>query len=112
LGDQFKIVTREVIADWRLQQEAIAARKRAEQEQREREAREQAERERERQQSGDDCDRLAANSTDAKRVTEGVTFEQLGQQADQAYYACTKDVASFPSIRTSVPIPTRAGCPV
>jgi hypothetical protein len=44
-GDQFKIVTRDTISEWRQQQEAVAARKKAEQEQRDKEARERAERE-------------------------------------------------------------------
>jgi hypothetical protein len=87
-GDQLIIVTQEVISDWRQQQEALAARKKAEDEQRNKEARERAEREaqqareaaeheqqareaaaeelRQRQQSGNDCDRLAANPTDSE----------------------------------------------
>jgi hypothetical protein len=118
-GDQFKLVTKDVIADWRQQQEAIAAKKRAEQEQREKEARERAEREaqqareaaererqareiaaeaeRQRLQSGNDCDRLAANPTDVKRTTEGVSFDLLKRQADQAYDACMRAVANLPS---------------
>jgi hypothetical protein len=118
-GDQFKIVTRDIISDWRQQREAIAARKKAEQEQRDKEAREHAEREaqqvreaaeherqaketadealRQRQQSGNDCDRLAANPTDVRRTGEGVSFDLLKQQADQAYDACTKAVATFPA---------------
>ena len=118
-GDQFKIVNREVIADWRQQREAIAARKKAEQEQRDKEARERAEREvqqtleaadrerrareasaeaeRQRLQSGNDCDRLAANPTDAKRSGDGVSFDALKSQADQAYDACTKAVAVSPA---------------
>lgn len=118
-GDQFTIVTREVISDWRQQQEAIAARKKAEQEQRDKEARERTEREvqqaleaadrerrareasaeaeRQRLQGGNDCDRLAANPTDAKRSGGGVSFEALKYQADQAYDACTKAVAVSPA---------------
>lgn len=118
-GDQFKIITREVIADWRQQQEAVAAKRKADQEQKDREAHERAEREaqqtreiaerdrlareataealRQRQQSGSDCDNLAANPTDKKRAAEGVSFEALKYQADQAYDACTKAVATFPT---------------
>jgi hypothetical protein len=118
-GDQFKIVTREVIADWRQQQDAIAAKKRAEQEQKEKEARDRAKREaqeaqeaadkerqakeaaanaeQQRAQSGVDCDRLAANPTDARRSGEGVPFDALKSQADQAYDACTKAVAALPN---------------
>ena len=48
-------------------------------------------------QAGDDCDRLAANPTDSKKVTEGVTFEMLKLQADDAINACTRAVAQFPS---------------
>lgn len=118
-GDQFKIVTRDVISEWRQQQEAVAARKKAEQEQQEKEARERAQREfqrsleaaererqaretvaeelRQRQQSGNDCDRLAANPTDVRRTGEGVPFDALKHQADQAYEACSKAVATFPT---------------
>jgi hypothetical protein len=118
-GDQFKIVTRDVISEWRQQQEAIAARKKAEQEQLEKEARERADREaqqareaaererqaneaaaealRQRQQSASECDRLAANPTDSKRTGEGVSFDLLKHQADEAYDACTKAVATFPA---------------
>src|SRR5438876_5301459 len=84
-GDQFQIVTRDVIAEWRRQQEAVAGKKKAEQEQREKEARERLEQEtqqarqaaererqakeaaaeasRQQQQSANECDRLAANPT-------------------------------------------------
>jgi hypothetical protein len=118
-GDQFKLVTREVIAEWRQQQEAVASRKKAEQEQREKETRERAEREaqqarevaarerqareaaaeelRQRQQSAGDCDRLATNPTDVKRAAEGVPFDLLKRQADQAYEACTRAAALFPA---------------
>jgi hypothetical protein len=118
-GDQFQIVTREVIAEWRQQQDVIIAKKKAEQEQQERDARERAERGaqqareaaererqareaaadelRQRQQAGNDCDRLAANPTDIKRVGEGVPFDMLKHQADQAYEACAKAVANFPT---------------
>jgi hypothetical protein len=107
-GDPFKIVTRDVIADWRQQQEAIAAKQRAEQERKEKEAQEIADKERQareaaakseqqRSQSGNDCDRLAANPTDARKIGEGVPFEALKYQADQAYDACTKAVAASPT---------------
>jgi hypothetical protein len=107
-GDPFKIVTREVIADWRQQQETIAAKQRAEQAQKDKDAQEIADKERQakeaaakieqqRSQSGNDCDRLAANPTDASKTGEGVPFEALKYQADQAYDACTKAVAAFPT---------------
>ena len=118
-GDQFKIVTRDVIADWRQQQQVLAEKRKAEQEQTDKEARERAQRQfqealqaadrdrqakeaaveaaRQQQQSGADCDRLAANPTDAKRTGEGVSFEALKYQADQAYDACTKAVETFPT---------------
>ncbi len=118
-GDEFKIATREVIADWRQQQDAATAKKKAEGELREKEARERAERDaqqaqqaaerdrqakeaaaaadRQRLQSGADCDRLAANPTDARRSGDGVPFDVLKLQADQAYDACTKAAATFPN---------------
>jgi hypothetical protein len=118
-GDQFKVVTREVISDWRQQQDVIAAKRRAEQDRLEKEARERAEREareaqeaadrerqaqqaaaeslRQQQQSGADCDRLATNPTDIRRKSDGVPFDLLKHQADQAYNACVKAVATFPT---------------
>jgi hypothetical protein len=48
-------------------------------------------------QAGDDCDRLAANPTDSRRVGEGVTFDILKLQADDAISACTRAVGQFPS---------------
>jgi hypothetical protein len=48
-------------------------------------------------QAGNDCDRLAANPTDSRKVTEGVPFETLRLQADEAINACTQAVALFPS---------------
>jgi hypothetical protein len=118
-GDQFQIVTRDVIAEWRRQQETIAAKKRAEQELREKEARERVEREaqqareaaererqakeataealRQQQQSANECDRLAANPTDARKTGEGVPFDLLKRQADQAFDACIRAAQTFPS---------------
>lgn len=118
-GDQFKIITREVITDWRQQQEAIAAKRKAEQEQKDREAHERAEHEaqeareiaerdrlareaaaealRQQQRSASDCDGLAANPTDTRRKADGISFDLLKQQADQAFEACTKAVATFPT---------------
>jgi flagellar biosynthesis GTPase FlhF len=48
-------------------------------------------------QAGTDCDRLAANPTDTRKVAEGVPFETLKLQADEAISACTRAVAQFPS---------------
>jgi hypothetical protein len=118
-GDQFQIVTRDVIAEWRRQQEAVAAKKKAEQEQREKEARERVEQEaqqarqaaererqareaaaetlRQQQQSANECDRLAANPTDARRTGEGVPFDLLKRQAEQAFDACIRATQTFPS---------------
>jgi hypothetical protein len=106
-GDQLKIVTRDVIADWRKQLEAAAAKKRVEEEERQRKISEQAALEaqqakdaadalQKQQQSGDDCDRLAANPTDAKKVGPGVHFDVLKGQADQAFEACSTAVKLFP----------------
>jgi hypothetical protein len=48
-------------------------------------------------QAGNDCDRLAANPTDLRKVGEGVPFETLKLQADDAITACTRAVAQFSS---------------
>jgi uncharacterized protein (UPF0147 family)/signal transduction histidine kinase len=118
-GDQLKVITREVIADWRQRLKAIAANQRAEQEQREREARQRAERDaqqarqaaerdrlaaeaaahalQEQQRSASECDRLAANPTDRMKASEGVPFDLLKNQANQAFDSCSKAVQTFPS---------------
>jgi hypothetical protein len=79
-----------------------AAEERARREREEAQARLQAQQaaERARQeliQAANDCDRLAANPTDSRKVTEGVPFETLKLQADEAISACTRAVAQFPS---------------
>jgi hypothetical protein len=48
-------------------------------------------------QAGDDCDRLAANPTDSRKVGDGVSFEILKLQADDAISSCTRAVAQFPA---------------
>jgi hypothetical protein len=48
-------------------------------------------------QSGNDCDRLAGNPTDARKVGDGVPFDTLRLQADEAIDACTRAVQQFPS---------------
>lgn len=107
-GEPFKIVTRDVVADWRQQEQAKASKKKADDEERDRQVRDAAERDRQardaaakieqqRQQAGSDCDRLAGNPTDTRKISEGVSFEALKYQADQAYDSCTKAIAIFPS---------------
>jgi hypothetical protein len=49
------------------------------------------------QQAGVDCDRLATNPMDVRRKVEGVTFDVLRGQADQAIDACGKAVQQSPS---------------
>lgn len=118
-GDQFKVITRDTIADWRQRLDAIAAKNRAAQEQQDRDARAKAEQQaqearaiadrirlenqvaaealQKQQQSATDCDRLAANPTDSRKIGDGVTFDLLKHQADEAFDACTKAVQNFPS---------------
>lgn len=118
-GDAFKPVTRDIIADWRQRVEAAAAKKRADDERLARDAaeraalaaqqaREAADRERLQQQAAAEaqqklqqmaaeCDRLAGNPTDARHVGDGVSFDLLKRQADQAFDACTKAGQAFPS---------------
>ena len=46
--------------------------------------------------AGTECDRLATNPTDAKRVADGVPFDQLKGIADQAIEACTRATQVYP----------------
>jgi hypothetical protein len=117
-GEQFQIVTRDIIFQWRQQQKAIADKKKVEQEQRDKEARDRSEQQakaaeaaaildrqtkdaaagasRLQQQSGNDCDQLAANPTDTRKTGPGVSFDLLKGQADRAFEVCTKAVQIFP----------------
>jgi tetratricopeptide (TPR) repeat protein len=107
------------MAAWRQAMQAVADRKkqereRSEQETRDRLAKEAAERQaakesreladrqaaeelQRQQQSGNDCDRLAANPSDIRRKSEGVGFTVLKGQADQAIEACGKAVQQSPN---------------
>lgn len=111
-GDALKVITREDITKWRQLTEAKAEQKQKEEAQkaqelqdrlaRETAAKEAADRQaaedlQKQQQAGLDCDRLAANPTDVRRKAEGVTFDALRGQADQAIDACTKATQQFPS---------------
>jgi signal transduction histidine kinase len=84
-GDQFKVITREVIADWRQWLEVVAAKKRAEQEQKERAARERAEREAQQAREAAERDRLSREAA----VTEA--RERAERQAQQVREAAERD---------------------
>jgi hypothetical protein len=114
-GDQLQVVSRDVLNQW--QQELAEAQQRkkaaeaaakAEAEERDRQARQRAQADMETKnaaekaqqqllQSGNDCDRLASNPTDARKVGDGVPFDTLRLQADEAIDACTRAVQQFPS---------------
>jgi len=169
-GESLKIVSRDVLAAWRRETEAAAAKKKADDELRAKEQRERTERERQeiaekeriarqaeaeaqrqqqealrqqqqaaaeaqrqqqdalrqqqqaaaevqrqqqealRQQqqaaaeaqqimlrAASDCDRLATNPTDQRKAAEGVPFDMLKPQADQALEACSKAAQQFPT---------------
>lgn len=117
-GEPLKLINRDVIAEWNAALEAAEAKKKADAEQATRDARERAaaaEREarersaaeqrareaeleaaKEKQLAGAECDRLAANPTDAKRAADGVPFDQLKGIADQAIEACTRATQVYP----------------
>jgi signal transduction histidine kinase len=114
-GEEFMTMTRDKIATWR---QAVDA-KPKEQERQAQETRDRlaqdlaakqaaldaknladrtaAEELQKQQQAGLDCDRLAANPTDAQRKAAGVTFDSLRFQADAAFDACLKAMRQFPS---------------
>jgi hypothetical protein len=114
-GDALKITSRDSIASWRQALQVAAERSRKEQERRAQLARDEmaakqaeleakgladrqaAEEAQKQLQSGDDCDRLAANPTDAQRKADGITFDALRSQADSAFDACIKATRQFPS---------------
>lgn len=117
-GEPLKLINRDVIAEWNAALQAAEAKKKADAEQATRDARERAaaaEREarersaaeqrareaeleaaKEKQLAGAECDRLAANPTDAKRAADGVPFDQLKGIADQAIEACTRATQVYP----------------
>jgi len=125
-GEELQVVTRDALARWQQETTAAKqrqkdiedqARKKAEADreaertaaiERDRSAREKAQADlaaqqaaekaqQELMQAGNDCDRLAANPTDPRRVGEGVPFEMLKVQADEAISSCTRAVAQFPA---------------
>lgn len=125
-GEELQVVTRDALARWQQEITAAKqrqkelddqARKKAEADretertaaiERDRLAREKAQADlaaqqaaekaqQELMQAGNDCDRLAANPTDPRRVGEGVPFEMLKLQADEAINSCTRAVAQFPT---------------
>ena len=125
-GEELQVVTRDALARWQQETTAAKqrqkdiddqARKKVEADreaeriaaiERERVAREKAQADlaaqqaaekaqQELMQAGNDCDRLAANPTDPRRVGEGVPFEMLKLQADEAISSCTRAVAQSPA---------------
>jgi hypothetical protein len=114
-GDQLQIVSRDVLSRW--QQEMVLAQQKkkdveakakAEADERERQVREKAQADlqakhadenarQQEAQSGNDCDRLAGNPTDARKVGDGVPWETLKLQVDDAINACTRAVQVSPS---------------
>lgn len=108
-GDELSVITREAIAKWRQESEALEKRKNEEREQRDRESRQRTEREdaerREReaarkreQQSAALCDQLAANPYDQRKSSNvpGTPYDSLKLQASEAVEACTKAVQQHP----------------
>jgi hypothetical protein len=114
-GDPLQVVSRDVLMRWQHDQADARQRKKdldlkakAEADERDRQAAAKAEADLKTQQaaelvkqqdaqSGDECDRLAANPTDARRVGEGVPWETLKLQVDDAIAACTRAVQLSPS---------------
>lgn len=118
-GDPLQVISKESISAWRESLSAAAAKRRSELERLEKDAREKAARdEQERRdraeasraaaqaqaeavqkqmQSANDCDMLAANPTDVRKIAEGVSFDALKYQADKAFEACTQAVRIFPN---------------
>src|SRR5206468_4059354 len=79
----------------RVEREAQQAREATERDRQAKEA--AAEALRQQQQSANECDRLAANPTDARKIGEGVPFDLLKRQADQVFDACIRAAQIFPS---------------
>jgi hypothetical protein len=114
-GDQLQVVNREVLNRWQRELAEAQQRKKdteakakAEADERDRQARQKTQADTEAKQaannakqqeaqSGNDCDRLAGNPTDARKVGDGVPFDTLRLQADDAIDACTRAVQQFPS---------------
>ncbi|WP_156041815.1 tetratricopeptide repeat protein [Bradyrhizobium sp. URHD0069] len=114
-GDQLQIVNRDVFNRWQRElsdaqqlKKDLEAKAKAEADERDRQARQKAQADVEAKQaaekanqqqvrSGNDCDRLAGNPTDARKVGDGVSFDILRTQADEAIDACTRAVQQFPS---------------
>jgi hypothetical protein len=114
-GDELQVVNRDTLNRWQREladaqqrKKDAEAKAKADGDERERqarlkaqadiEARQAAEKANQQQaQSGNDCDRLAGNPTDARRVGDGVPFDTVRLQADDAIDACTRATQQFPS---------------
>lgn len=114
-GDQLQVVNREVLNRWQREipeaqqrKKDAEAKAKAEADERDRltrqktqadaEAAQAADNARQQEaQAGNDCDRLAGNPTDARKVGEGVPYDTLKLQADEAIAACTRAVQQLPS---------------
>jgi hypothetical protein len=114
-GDPLQVVNREVLDRWQRElaeaqqrKKDIEAKARAEADERDRQERQRTQAEAEAKQaaehakqqeaqSGNDCDHLAGNPTDARKVGDGVSFDILKLQVDDAIEACTRAVKQFPS---------------
>jgi signal transduction histidine kinase len=125
-GDELQVVTRDALTRWQQETAAAKQRQKDSEDQarrkaeadraaaqfaaneRDRLAREKADADlaaqqaaektrKELMQAGDDCDRLAANPTDTRRAGDGVAFELLKLQADEAIGVCTRAVGQFPA---------------
>jgi hypothetical protein len=114
-GDELQVVSRDVLGRWQREladaqqrKRDVEAKAKAESDERDRQALQKAQADSDARQaadkakqlqlqSGNDCDRLAGNPTDARKVGDGVPFDTLRLQADEAIDACTQAVQQFPA---------------
>jgi hypothetical protein len=114
-GDELQVVNRDTLNRWQREladaqqrKKDTEAKAKADADERDRQARQKAQADiearqavekanQQQAQSGNDCDRLAGNPTDARRVGEGVPFDTVRLQADEAIDACTRASQQFPS---------------
>jgi signal transduction histidine kinase len=114
-GDELQVVNRDTLNRWQREladaqqrKKDVEAKAKAEADERDRLARQKAQADieakqasdranQQQAQSGNDCDRLAGNPTDARKVGDGVPFDTLRLQADEAIDACTRATQQFPS---------------
>ena len=107
-GEPLLVITHDIIAKWKQENDAASQRKRDEQLKRDCEAQERSRKDEQKsretlveqegvRQATYRCDQLAANPSDKRKAAAGVPYDQLKMQSREAIEACSIAVSQYPS---------------